>query len=192
MGTGLPDELGGQTKDNWFGQKAKREEQPANRSPANEGQGYIQDSFRHWLQFHWLLATALCKNPIFNFFGQKVDMDKAKTRRVYYWVVRRLNQTGVLTWCLIGSMSVPGKAGPISNKIRDKVWKCKPNISTPNMEAPDWSGLASCWMAFLYLWWKTQRMPSDVKRNIFESTLTASQAKQEWFKHIVYIVPLAE
>ena len=76
-----------------------------------------------------------CKDPIFN---------KAKTRRVYYWVDRRLNQTGVLTWCLIGSMSVPGKAGPISNKIRDKVWKCKPNISTPNMEAPDWSGLASC------------------------------------------------
>ena len=71
-------------------------------------------------------------------------MDKAKMKRVYYWVGRRLNQTGVLTWCLIGSVSVPGKAGPISNKIRDKVWKCKPNISTPNMEAPDWSGLASC------------------------------------------------
>ena len=87
MGTGLPDELGGQTKDNWFGQKAKREEQAGNRSPKNEGQGYIQDFARHWLQIQRLLASALhihCNDPFFNFFGQKVDMDKAETWRVYH------------------------------------------------------------------------------------------------------------
>ena len=115
------------------------------------------------------------QDSIFNFFGQKVEMDKAKTRRVYYWVGRRLNQTGVLTWCLIGSLSVSVKAGrPIRNKIRDKVWKCKPNISRTKYGSARlvWSGLMLNGFS-IFMVEDTKNAFRDVKRNIGESTPTA-------------------
>ena len=69
----------------------------------------------------------------------------------------------------IRRVSVSVKAFPISNKIRDKVWKCKPNILPPNME--DWSRLVvlwpHSWIAFLYLW---QKQSADKERPLTSST----------------------